>query len=65
LRVPDRLVAACVEPITGWGKLTARALVATLRDALGAELRVEIRLAERIPQEPSGKYRFSICRVPV
>ena len=56
------LVANLV-PATGWSEITARALTATLRDALGSDLRVEIRLAERIAQEPSGKYRFSICRV--
>jgi phenylacetate-CoA ligase len=57
------LVANLV-PATGWSETVAQDLTATLRDALGADLRVEIRLAERIAQEPSGKYRFSICRVP-
>ena len=59
------VLVANLVPATGWSEITARALTATLRDALGAGLRVEIRLAERIAQEPSGKYRFSICRVPV
>jgi phenylacetate-CoA ligase len=57
------LVANLV-PATGWSETVAQNLTASLRDALGADLRVEIRLAERIAQEPSGKYRFSICRVP-
>ncbi len=29
----------------------------------GAEMRVDIRDVEKVPQEASGKYRFSICRI--
>ncbi len=57
------VVVANLVPAVGYGEITANALAATLRGALGEGLRVEIRLCERIAQEPSGKYRFSICRV--
>lgn len=29
----------------------------------GPEMRVDIRDVEKVPQEASGKYRFSICRI--
>lgn len=44
---------------------TDRALVAELQQVFGPEMRIEVRDVERIPQEASGKYRFSICKVPV
>jgi phenylacetate-CoA ligase len=47
----------------GWSEETSRAVAETFRGALGSALRVEFRLVEKIPQEPSGKYRFAICRV--
>jgi phenylacetate-CoA ligase len=58
----ERLVVNLV-PGPGYGEETAAALIAALRDALGAGMQVELRSVERIPQERSGKYRFSICRV--
>ncbi|MHB8078184.1 MAG: phenylacetate--CoA ligase family protein [Candidatus Krumholzibacteriia bacterium] len=58
------VVVANLVPAVGWSEITARALAAALRAALGAGLGVEIRLAGRIAPEPSGKYRFSICRIP-
>jgi phenylacetate-CoA ligase len=56
-------VDANIVPGEGWGQETAAALRASLRDALGAGFAVELKLVERIPQERSGKYRFSICRL--
>ncbi len=58
----DRLVVHLVRA-EGWSDATLDPLTATFRAALGAALRVEVRFVERIPQEPSGKYRFSICRI--
>jgi phenylacetate-CoA ligase len=57
-----RLLANLV-PGPGYGEDTAASLVGALQAALGADMQVELRLVERIPQEPSGKYRFSICKV--
>jgi len=39
------------------------ALTASLREMLGEKMDVRITLVERIPQEKSGKYRFTICRI--
>lgn len=50
-------------PAQGFGEDVERELAATLRGALGAAMKVEVVQVARIPQEPSGKYRFSICRV--
>ncbi len=38
-------------------------LVAELRGVFGAGIEFQTHYVERIPQETSGKYRFSICRI--
>jgi phenylacetate-CoA ligase len=47
----------------GWRDETIDALTVFFRDALGAELRLDVVYVDRIPREANGKYRFSICRV--
>ncbi len=47
----------------GWREDTVEALTTFFRDALGADLRLDVTYMDRIPREPNGKYRFSICRV--
>ncbi len=42
---------------------TADMLTGSLREMLGQGMSVNINLVDRIAQEKSGKYRFSICRV--
>lgn len=42
---------------------TDSALHAELAEVFGPNMRIEIRDVERIQQESSGKYRFSICKV--
>ncbi|MFH1843459.1 MAG: phenylacetate--CoA ligase family protein [bacterium] len=59
---PLELIANLV-PGPGYDDQTARQLGDVLRDSLGTEMKVEIRQLEKIPQEPSGKYRFSICKI--
>jgi phenylacetate-CoA ligase len=54
---------ANVAPGPGWGDDVAAALVDELRRHLGADVEVGINLIDRIACEPSGKYRFSICRI--
>ncbi len=56
-------LTANVVPGPDYGDETAAALVDILRASLGDGMGVEIRLVERIAQERSGKYRFSICTV--
>ena len=40
-----------------------QALLEELRGVFGAGINFRAEYLERIPQERSGKYRFSICRV--
>jgi len=47
----------------GYGVASEEALRAELRSVFGADTDVRIETVERIPQEPSGKYRFSISKV--
>jgi phenylacetate-CoA ligase len=42
---------------------TERALLAEFGAVFGAGVNVSVQYVERIPQERSGKYRFSICRI--
>jgi len=58
----SRLVVNLVRA-EGWREETADRLAASFRSALGDGLAVELRYVDRIPREPNGKYRFSICRV--
>lgn len=57
-----RLVANLV-PATDYGADTEQALISMLREKMGADFSVEVRCVEHIPQESSGKYRFSIYKV--
>lgn len=59
---PCRLIANVVAGET-WGEGTRDELIASLRRMLGESFEVDLRLVEAIPQEKSGKYRFSICRI--
>ncbi|MCP4570868.1 MAG: phenylacetate--CoA ligase family protein [bacterium] len=63
--VQERELAVDVNlvPGEGYGPETADRLTDSLRDALGADFAVELKIVERISQERSGKYRFSICRL--
>lgn len=38
-------------------------LVGEFKDVFGEKIKIEVNYVERIRQEPSGKYRFSICKV--
>ncbi len=51
-------------PAAGYDAATAAALAAILRGALGDGFAIDIVETTRIPPEASGKYRFSICRLP-
>lgn len=42
----------------------AEALRAEFANVFGADVRIRINYVTRIPQEASGKFRFSICRIP-
>ncbi|HPF70040.1 MAG TPA: phenylacetate--CoA ligase family protein [Candidatus Krumholzibacteria bacterium] len=46
-----------------WNDETGRQLVARLQQALGENFGVDMVFVDAIPQESSGKYRFSICRI--
>ena len=53
-----------VVPGDGYGAASEEALATEIRSVFGAETQVRIETVTRIPQEPSGKYRFSVCQVP-
>ncbi len=63
--VQDRPLAVTANVVRGaeWSDETARQLTARLQAALGGNFTVEIVFVDNIPQEESGKYRFSICRI--
>jgi phenylacetate-CoA ligase len=48
----------------GWDPSVEAALTHVFRASLGEALIVEMRFVDGIAQEPNGKYRFSICRIP-
>jgi len=50
-------------PGAAYDEDTGRELMARLKGYLGAELEITLHLVDAIEQEPSGKYRFSICKV--
>ncbi len=63
--VQEELAHATVNlvPAADYDEATGRALVDALRGWLGEGLEVALNLVDRIPQEKSGKYRFTICRI--
>jgi phenylacetate-CoA ligase len=50
-------------PAPKYGPATEAALVAALQEYLGTAVTVQVAQVARIPQEESGKYRFTICRI--
>jgi phenylacetate-CoA ligase len=51
-------------PAPTFGDESRRAVSRLIAERFGAETRHEIVLRERIDPEPSGKFRFAICRIP-
>jgi phenylacetate-CoA ligase len=49
----------------GWSSATAVQLEAKARHYLGEDMRFEFEFCTVIPSEKSGKYRFSICNIPI
>jgi len=58
----DRVQANLV-PGTGYDSVVKEELVSSLRSYLGQSCDVDIVEVDKIPQDKSGKYRFSICRI--
>jgi len=50
-------------PGIDYGDETAKELIETLRNIMGRDFKVDINQMAAIPQESSGKYRFTICRI--
>lgn len=48
-----------------FGSASEATMAALVRERFGPNTRHELEFVEAIPQEPSGKYRFCISRVPV
>lgn len=58
----DTLVLNIV-PGSGYSQATRQALTSYFKDLFGDKAQVDVRLIDEIAQEPSGKYRFSICKI--
>jgi phenylacetate-CoA ligase len=56
-------LTANLVPGPGYGDDTSSQLTETLREIMGRDFMVDINQVETIPQESSGKYRFTICRI--
>jgi phenylacetate-CoA ligase len=50
-------------PGAEYGPATEAELVTSLQEYLGPEVAVGVNRVDRIPQEKTGKYRFTICRL--
>lgn len=59
----DHLTVRLV-PAPEFGDASRSAISRMVRERFGDTMRHTVEEVERIPQERSGKYRFSICRVP-
>ncbi|HZL85552.1 MAG TPA: phenylacetate--CoA ligase family protein [Candidatus Krumholzibacteria bacterium] len=57
-------IVISVVPDVGFGDGSRNAIAALVEKRFGPEMAFAIELVETIPQEPSGKYRFTICRIP-
>ena len=56
-------LTANLVPGSGYGDEVANQLKEILKDIMGRDFAVDINQVEAIPQESSGKYRFTICRI--
>ncbi len=63
IQAEARLLQVNLVPGSEYGRETESALIASLQDYLGDEVQVRVEQVAAIPQEESGKYRFTICRV--
>lgn len=52
-----------VVPAGDFGGAAQAELEGVLREVFGADVHLEVRTMQRLPQERNGKYRFAICRV--
>ncbi len=50
-------------PRPDFGELSRREIARLVRERFGRRMRHDVELVERIRPEPSGKYRFAICKV--
>ena len=64
--VQDRLESVTVRIVRGpeWSEESLRTLTSRVHSFLGESMALETEFADHIPLEPSGKYRFSISRLP-
>lgn len=53
-----------VVPKADFGDESRREIARLVAERFGPRMRHDVELVEKIPQEPSGKYRFAICQVP-
>jgi len=58
-----RTLVVNLVPAPGYGPDTEAVLISSLQEYLGSQVVVRVNKVARIPQEKSGKYRFTICRI--
>ena len=58
-----RLLQVNLVPGPDYSPDTEGKLISSLQEYLGSEVAVQVTRVKRIPQEESGKYRFTICRI--
>jgi phenylacetate-CoA ligase len=58
-----RKIVLNVVPAADYTAATEAALVAEFQQVFGADTQFNVQRVEKIPQERSGKYRFSICQI--
>jgi phenylacetate-CoA ligase len=54
-----------VVPNVRWRDFMPNKIGEGLRERMGEDTRIDIRLVDRIPSEPSGKHRYVVSRVPL
>jgi phenylacetate-coenzyme A ligase PaaK-like adenylate-forming protein len=64
--VQDRLTHLLlrVVPAAGFGDASRKAIAFQVGERFGPAMLHDVELVDRIPPEESGKYRFTICRIP-
>jgi phenylacetate-CoA ligase len=59
----DSSAEALVVTGPGWSASSRQQIVDGVRARLGPDIRFEVKLAEKIPAEPSGKHRYVVSHV--
>ncbi len=56
-------IQVCVAPLASYSAASQKRLLAALRERLGDDIRIEVRLCDAIPREQNGKFRAVKSRI--